>query len=680
MSNALFKQTRERVALPPAPLPPLAPVRRLVRRTGTRPRYREYLSIDPQIASGTQFVGTVTLVRERVGVESYDYYEWVVDTPAVPTPAPPVVTAVPDAWDATARSGAVLMTPMAAEWVVGPGNIDLIVGLSTSLESPDLPPSPETLDPEVDAERNAALAAGLRASILHGFRVVGGAAYVHSAPPPSFGSVALDQRYPFRTVSPGTVCRVECARGIVTYLVDDVVVATGPAYVYDGQALYLRAALFGVNDLVETPALETLPASGDGGAVLGPLTGKSGAYSEGMAMLALYANGPRRMGVAATLAPLWLSAGNGSGTASIDLAPLGAWGWGIQGNDGDGAGSVGPLMAKAGKYAEGAASVGIFAFGRGAEAPPQANPLMTLDSLMDASLAPFAHRGAYGDMGMGFTFVPQYSPLRAAPTTLGLRGAAKPSRVWDARVESALGLMGAAGGTRVLDVALVARLGAGAPTIGVLVLTAQMDAGLGLDGDTTARSLADVLVRVGLGADIDVGLQGIYYAALHAAFGMGLTGVRNADDYIVWSVERGGASAAYAGFAFNSFARLGGRIFAAGDSGLYELGGADDDGTPIAAWVDLGKRNFNSTMLKGISNAYLTSSADQKLVMRVTTPEGQSYTYQARGADPAMQAQRVDFGRGLSATYLNLEIMNEGGAAFELERAEFIVNEKKRRI
>ena len=45
-----------------------------------------------------------------------------------------------------------------------------------------------------------------------------------------------------------------------------------------------------------------------------------------------------------------------------------------------------------------------------------------------------------------------------------------------------------------------------------------------------------------------------------------------------------------------------------------------------------------------------------------------------------MQAQRVDFGRGLRATYLNLELMNEGGGDFDLEHLEFIVNESTRRI
>ena len=680
MSNALFKQMRERVVVPPPPPPAPPAERRLVRRTGTRPRYREYVTVNGTLVGGTTVVGGISIERERDGTESYDYYEWVTEEPAIPSPPVPVVAPIPNAWDATARSSAVLMTPMAAEWVVGPGNVDLIVGLATAPDSPTLPPVPASVNPAADATLNAALAAKLRASVLHGFRIVGSAVHVHSAPPPEFGTVSLDLRYPFLPVTSGTVCRVECARGIVTYLVDDVVMATGPAYVYDGQALYLRAALFSVLDSVEDPSLESLPTIGTGGATMGPLITKSGTYSKGSAMLALWANGPRRMGIRATLAPLWVLGGTGGGTASISLGPLGAWGSGVQGNSGEGSAILGPLMVKGGDYADGAAMFGMFAFGRGVEPPPQVNPLMALDSLMSADLATFPHRGAYGGMGMGFTFVPEYSPLRRMPTVMGLRGATKPSRVWEARLDAVLGLLDSALGVRVVDVALVANLGAGVPTMGLLVLTAQMNTTLGLDLDIGRQSLAEALVHIGLGAGIDHDVQGIYHAALQIVMGMGLAGVRGADDYIVWSVERGGASAAYSGFAFNSFARLGGRIFAASDTGLYELGGQDDDGTPIAAWVDLGKRNFGSSALKGISNAYLSTSSDNKLVVRVTTPQGNSYTYKARRADAEMRTQRVDFGRGLRATYLNLELTNDGDGDFDLEKLEFIVNESNRRI
>lgn len=676
MSNALFKQMRERVVLPPPPPPPLPPKRRLVRKTGTRPRYRVHATVDLYHVAGNTAVGHVTHTYEQDGYETYEYYEWETVESPVPPPLPPVVTPIPPAWDATARSGLAVTAPMAVEWVVSPGNADIVAGISASLGTPPLPDGS-------DATKDAAKAAGLLSSVLHGFRITGSAAYVHSAPPPEFGAVVLEQRYPYRTIHSGSVCRVECTRGVVRYLVDGELVATGPAYVYEGQAAYLRAALFGTLDTVDDPGIEELlPSVGIGEAMIGPLTAKGsvGKFGEGRAMLGLWANGPRRMGVRATLPPLWARGGKAGATASLQLAPLEAWGWALPGNSGEASLMLAPLTAKGGDYADGAASLGVFAFGRGAEIPPQVNSLVGFDSLIAASTDPRPHGGLYGDVGIGCSFAVEHARAVRLNTALGLRGTSKAGRLWPARLDTVLGLAGTARGVKVLDVALVAGLGMKMPTVGLLILTAELDTTLGVGASLAPRRLLDGMLRTALGVGADLDTQGLYHAVLRTMLGVGLVGTRDANDYLVWSVEQGGASAAYSGFAFNSFARIGGRIFAASDTGLYELGGDDDDGAPIAAWVDLGQRNFGSTMLKGITNAYLTVSSDAKLVVRVTTPDDQSYTYRARRADAAMMVQRVDFGKGLRATYLNLEITNDGEGDFDLERAEFTVTESTRRI
>jgi len=229
-----------------------------------------------------------------------------------------------------------------------------------------------------------------------------------------------------------------------------------------------------------------------------------------------------------------------------------------------------------------------------------------------------------------------------------------------------------------VDVLLVTEAGIDAAPLGVFILTAELHTEIGIDSTLQGTRLADARLQAGLAIEAAAGASGEYAALLRALVAAGVTGMRDAADYLVWSVERGGASSGYENFPFNSFARIGGRIFAAGDSGLYELTGDTDAGRPIRAWADLGQRNFGTTMLKGISNAYLTASSDARLVVKVTTPEGQTYSYRARAAGP-MQAQRVDFGRGLRATYLNLEITNDEGGDFDLERLEFVVQASNNR-
>lgn len=672
MSNALFKMHRLLVVFPPPPPPPALPKPRLVKKSGRRPKYVWRSS--PNVNAGGSGRGVVAVLT-RDGDESYEYYEWVTDPVVVPRPPAPVVTAIPAGWDASARSAITMTDSVAVEWTVDTGNTDVICGLSTFIGDPPLPAG--------TAEEQAAAAAMMRASVLHGIRTVGGAAYAHHAPPASFGAVALDQRRASVPVATGSVCRIEITKGIVRYLVNGVLIATGPSYVHRGEGVYMRAALYAPADQVENPAIEGFFVGAEGAATVGPLSLLGGKYAAGRAMFGLYVDAPRRMGIRGTVGPLWARGGRVGGGANLDLPPLGAWGWGIQANGAMGSAVLGPLLLKgagAAGYGDGTATMGLWAFGYGMDLPPQSNEMLGMDSLIDAYVDTRAHRGAYETAALECAFAVEHGVNRHLPTRMGVASAWRAGRVYPAVLAATLGLQAALKGERVMDVALVAGLGTGLDAVGLLLLTAEFGSALGIADDATGQRLLQGMLRAQMGLDADAGALATYNAVLHAVLGAGVVGTRGEDDYLVWSVEQGGASAAYSGFAFNSFARVGGRIFAASDAGLYELGGDDDDGAPIAAWVDLGQRNFGSMLLKGISNAYLTASSDAKLTVRVTTPEGLAYTYQARRAGTAMQAQRVDFGRGLRATYLNLELTNGGSGDFDLERLEFVVNESKRRI
>ncbi|UIS65491.1 structural protein [Acidovorax phage AP1] len=670
MTNALFKAARQRVELPDPVPPPQPPQRRLVRRTGIRPKYEftQWILIGFGVG-GKPFFEGVDATKVRTGFEPYDYYEWVVDEVDIPQPRQPVVTPVPPAWDATARSGLVATDPMVVEWTVGRGNEDIIVGLSTTLQ-------------ELDAAALAQSAGGqaaLRATVLHGFRIIKGAAYVHAAPPPEFGTVGMDVRYSSWPIENGSLCRIECTRGVVRYMIDGTVIATGPAFVHHGQAIYLRAVLYGTGDSVENPALLQTTAGGEGEAIIGPLTARGGRYAEGRAMIGpLWVQGPDHRRGVAVLGPLWArgrsTEAGGSGVAQ--LAPLAAWGWGLQLNSGQGSAMLAPLVAKGASngYSDGVAMLGpLWVRARGEELPPGNNAVTGLRSLWDAQRAPGTFGGAYAQAQCDVTFSAQLRSPRSMKAKVGVRTRAKMSRVWAGRLAAAAGIRASARGERVLDVLLVTEAGIDAAPVGLFIVTAEMHASVGIGGLLTSARLAEAQLRSALGIGAATGATGEYAALLRAMVAAGVTGMRDAGDYLVWSVERGGASAGYENFPFNSFARIGGRIFAAADTGLYELAGDTDAGMPIRAWADLGQRNFGSPMLKGISNAYLTASSDSPLIVQVTTPEGRTYCYRARGAGP-MQAQRVDFGRGLRATYLNLEIMNDGGGDFDLERLEFVVN------
>lgn len=130
------------------------------------------------------------------------------------------------------------------------------------------------------------------------------------------------------------------------------------------------------------------------------------------------------------------------------------------------------------------------------------------------------------------------------------------------------------------------------------------------------------------------------------------------------------ASAKYENYNFTSFAKIGQYHYGVKPDGIYLLEGDDDEGSPIHASVSFGKLDFGSMFKKRVPYAYMGVSSTGQMFLKVTA-NNETYTYAARRADDDLRAQRVDLGRGLSATYLEFELYNSNGADFELGSVEF---------
>ena len=152
----------------------------------------------------------------------------------------------------------------------------------------------------------------------------------------------------------------------------------------------------------------------------------------------------------------------------------------------------------------------------------------------------------------------------------------------------------------------------------------------------------------------------------------------DASETWVFNADTGGFTR-YEGFAFNSFAKINGRYYGCKADGIYALDGNTDNGDPIQAMVSFGKQDFGTSALKRITNAYVGTSGEGKLYLRVLA-EGQGYTYAARSYDEHLQVQRFDTGKGLRVNWLEFELYNAGGDDFELASVEFAIAPTTRRI
>lgn len=208
---------------------------------------------------------------------------------------------------------------------------------------------------------------------------------------------------------------------------------------------------------------------------------------------------------------------------------------------------------------------------------------------------------------------------------------------------------------------------AGLQLLAVASMLEQLEAGD--SASVTQRALAFLLEQIGA--------MGPTRALTFRVDGDGWTLVDDSEGWAV-NTETGGSSR-YQGYGYDSFATVNGRHLGVRANGIYLLEGDTDAGQPIHAGVHLGLQDFGTSQLKQLSNVYLGVSATGGLFIKVGMGE-EEYTYAARRVDPNLKTQRFDLGRGLRSNYFSFELVNDGGADFELEKIEFVAVASDRRI
>lgn len=124
----------------------------------------------------------------------------------------------------------------------------------------------------------------------------------------------------------------------------------------------------------------------------------------------------------------------------------------------------------------------------------------------------------------------------------------------------------------------------------------------------------------------------------------------------------------YSNFPFNSYAVIGGRVFAAAAGGIYELTGTLDDGVAIDAIVTFNLTDAGTPDLKRLVQAYVGYRTDGELELRVATDGDGWYTYLLSPTRvTGIYRNRVKIGKGFKASYIQFEIRNRGGADFIID-------------
>lgn len=116
-----------------------------------------------------------------------------------------------------------------------------------------------------------------------------------------------------------------------------------------------------------------------------------------------------------------------------------------------------------------------------------------------------------------------------------------------------------------------------------------------------------------------------------------------------WCVNTGiGAATRYTGYDFTS---ISGNYATAAD-GIYRL---DVDG-PVDWLIDFGREDFGAEQEKRLPAVYASVDCEDPVTLRVTTPAGDDYSYDARSAGGGLNIHRIDPGKGLRSNWYGLEL------------------------
>ena len=182
-----------------------------------------------------------------------------------------------------------------------------------------------------------------------------------------------------------------------------------------------------------------------------------------------------------------------------------------------------------------------------------------------------------------------------------------------------------------------------------------------------------LLLNVWVNESIDTadelsGLMIISHSITEAVFTQGLITLGDS----VYTVHVTNAEGAFAtsthDLPFTSYATFQGRVYGAGDGGVYELTGDTDQGQPIDAAIRWGLSDYGTPLKKRMDVGYLVFSATGVMRLHVIVTEGgekREYWYEAQPltAD-APREQRVKIGKGLKSLMYQFELVNVDGADF----------------
>lgn len=214
---------------------------------------------------------------------------------------------------------------------------------------------------------------------------------------------------------------------------------------------------------------------------------------------------------------------------------------------------------------------------------------------------------------------------------------------------------------------------------GTVELFALIDSDMTIQGLMSVQVLGTATMESGLSWSSTMTTNQIINALIQSLMNASTGALGGAEPMTVWALHTdAGGSTRYEDYDFTSFAKVDSKYYGCKSDGLYLLEGPDDAGEQVAARVNFGNLSFGTEARKALPYVYVGMASSGNTYLKVTA-DGQTYTYWVRDNTELMKAHRYELGRGLRASFYELELVADG-TVFDLHSIEFQPIELKRRL
>lgn len=142
----------------------------------------------------------------------------------------------------------------------------------------------------------------------------------------------------------------------------------------------------------------------------------------------------------------------------------------------------------------------------------------------------------------------------------------------------------------------------------------------------------------------------------------------------------GYALSTYSNYEFNSITKFGEDYLLANGSGLYRMGGTEDNLIEIVSKLKTASLDFGTSSKKQIRKLYVGLTNDSTVVLKVTVDGKGTYYYELASSTVGLDTQAIRIGKGLVGRYWQFEIITKGNSSLELDGIEFLPVEFRRKI